>query len=325
MTNNMDDMTNPKDLYKVLSADFESQEKYDFSERGEGMMRCRQKGTNRTFLMNNNTEEAWEILNGADILQNWDTSDIDMASVLGLPEIALHNAFGLRAPYYFDFDVFKDGVAHVSWMLQPDGLYYADDGGFGMEDDVEINFGAFIDSKAKVIVPFQKMDRELRERYREQAVEISRNPENKHFVCLDPDFTIPVSQNTNLKAHKDKLRRIFRGVMLRFNAMLHNPDKHIDSDGKLVIFAAINPNLEHYLCTALEGKAVEGKEDTYDVSIFTGMFTEGEISCGGYTNMGSYTLAQLENVMFNEENVDIQVRNIIKWVKILQSHNVKVD
>ena len=41
------------------------------------------------------------------------------------------------------------------WQIQPDGRYWADDDGFGMEDDEEITLYSFIDQNGKFMGPFQ--------------------------------------------------------------------------------------------------------------------------------------------------------------------------
>lgn len=42
------------------------------------------------------------------------------------------------------------------WMVQPDGRYYADDDGFGMEDDREIWLIAGMDRKGRFTTPFHE-------------------------------------------------------------------------------------------------------------------------------------------------------------------------
>lgn len=48
----------------------------------------------------------------------------------------------------------EDGLAWFSWMVQPDGRYWADDGGFGMEDDVEVTLYAKLDKNGCFVTPF---------------------------------------------------------------------------------------------------------------------------------------------------------------------------
>lgn len=43
-------------------------------------------------------------------------------------------------------------------MLYPDGRYFADGDGFGMEDNDEVNIDAYIDTECRVLVKFQDME-----------------------------------------------------------------------------------------------------------------------------------------------------------------------
>lgn len=49
---------------------------------------------------------------------------------------------------------YKNGVAEVEWQLNPDGMYYRDEDGFGMTDDEEIKLYGAIDRKGKVVKKF---------------------------------------------------------------------------------------------------------------------------------------------------------------------------
>ena len=81
------------------------------------------------------------------------------------------NACRLAAHYPFDIYPFKNGVACVSWTLYPDGMYFMDEDGFGMEPCVEESTWAYVDTNCKVLVKFQDMeDRHIRERLYEEAL-----------------------------------------------------------------------------------------------------------------------------------------------------------
>ena len=45
---------------------------------------------------------------------------------------------------------YEDGIAKVRWEVNPDGMYYHDEDGFGMTDDDEINLARYI-SKDRII------------------------------------------------------------------------------------------------------------------------------------------------------------------------------
>ena len=52
------------------------------------------------------------------------------------------------------WDGFKGGFCALDWTIYPDGRYFADDGGFGMEDnDAEVAY-CVIDRNLEIVVPF---------------------------------------------------------------------------------------------------------------------------------------------------------------------------
>lgn len=64
---------------------------------------------------------------------------------------------------------YRNGVCCIYWMLYPDGQYFADDGGFGMEDNDEEDIYCFIDKHFNVLVPFQPMTDKERRHYELEA------------------------------------------------------------------------------------------------------------------------------------------------------------
>lgn len=56
------------------------------------------------------------------------------------------------------YDDFKDGYCAITWCLYPDGRYFADEDGFGAEDNIEITIYAILNTDLEVVVPWQPMD-----------------------------------------------------------------------------------------------------------------------------------------------------------------------
>ncbi len=48
----------------------------------------------------------------------------------------------------------EDGLAELIWTVQPDGMYWMDDDGFGMENDEEIVLSAKMDKQGRLVTPF---------------------------------------------------------------------------------------------------------------------------------------------------------------------------
>lgn len=61
--------------------------------------------------------------------------------------------------YWFGrYDNFRNGVCASCWTVYPDGRYFADEDGFGMEDNDEENAYCIINKDLEIIVSFQPMD-----------------------------------------------------------------------------------------------------------------------------------------------------------------------
>ncbi len=108
---------------------------------------------------------------------NFTTDDVDWDSIKQLPEKAKLQAREMSAEFPSFIGNFRNGVAEVSWQLNPDGRYYMDEDGFGMTSDVEITVYGFIDSEMNVLVKFQCINDDwLRlEEMRHEAESILKN------------------------------------------------------------------------------------------------------------------------------------------------------
>ena len=159
-----------RELYRWLQS---RASQYSIRDLGCGMLVYKYviDGYWRTcYLVNTRTQTAYEIVGWNLLLKSFTQEDIDMESVRKFEHAG--NACRLAAHYPFDIYPFKNGVAYVSWTLYPDGMYFMDEDGFGMEPCVEESIGAYIDTNCKVLVKFQDMeDRYIRERlYEEEAL-----------------------------------------------------------------------------------------------------------------------------------------------------------
>ncbi len=106
------------------------------------------------YLMDKEARCAYEFMSIDEVLQIVTDEDIDWDSLKGLPQ----DAFDRAKAHSFHFPghvyQYKNGVAEVEWQLNPDGMYYRDEDGFGITDDEEINLYGAIDRKGKVVKKF---------------------------------------------------------------------------------------------------------------------------------------------------------------------------
>lgn len=101
------------------------------------------------------------------------------------------------------FDTTDDGRRILIWTVQPDGRYWADDDGFGMEDDDEINLYAYVDDDGNFLSKFRIYDignikffgtdneeKSLRELERRKADEEGKQPDELMRIYIDKAFKI---------------------------------------------------------------------------------------------------------------------------------------
>lgn len=120
------------------------------------------------FLINNKAKEAYQLMDRGLTLTFLSKDDVDWEGVKTLENN--HNAYIFSAYYQrFAVEQFKNGVALVKWTLYPDGRYFMDEDGYGMEDNVESALYGFIDKKARVVVSFQAKDWNELEKQRPEA------------------------------------------------------------------------------------------------------------------------------------------------------------
>ena len=176
-------------LYTVLSAmDFDpygyyqeennqeryNQERYHICEMGEGMSVIEQSicgWWKQRYLIDHNNGRAYEIMDGNMNFVNFTTEDIDWESLTVLPEGVKSRAKGLSAQFPTFIRKFSNGIAEVSWQLNPDGRYYMDEDGYGMTDDKEITVYGYIDTEMNVLVKFQYVGKD-RERLKKMRCEV---------------------------------------------------------------------------------------------------------------------------------------------------------
>ena len=133
-------------------------ERFFVSDWGCGMTRYRSAniGNKGLILVNEVKREAHMLVYPDGELAGFTADDIDMESISKTRRD--YDAKRLTVSYRLEAERYKDGVAMVSWMLHPDGSYFADEDGFGRQDDEEVWAYAYIDTDCRVLVKFQTMD-----------------------------------------------------------------------------------------------------------------------------------------------------------------------
>lgn len=157
----MTEQTDEQRLYRQIVSKAGKPSGYRIEDAGEGMSVANEviRGYWKPrFLMDGRAGCACEFMDASEHLCTVSTEDIDWETLRTIPQDNLLFAQTRCAHYPTHVKNYENGVAMVSWQLNPDGMYFVDDDGFGMTDDEEVELYGFIDRKGKVLVKFRHID-----------------------------------------------------------------------------------------------------------------------------------------------------------------------
>lgn len=310
-------MKDTKKLYNLLNQDFETEKYYSFANRCEGIYQVSEKNGKRLFIYDTNKKCAYELVGSTGTFSHWNASAIEIAAILDYPKGLVMSIMSCKTKYYFGFENFRNGVTEVIWMVQPDGIYWADSDGYGMTDDNEIKLRAFIDADCHILVPFQEMDDDLRERYRKQAERIAANIDTVSYVCFQPSLTIPESENRNIADHRDVVEKVIYGMMFQMAALALEDKETRDQENYFAIMSAFNPSPEKHLDYVLMARESEEEQGKYAFHTITMLYQEGEEPIGCQTPFGILTPFDIEVVMNTEGNLKLFVDDFLESAEMI--------
>lgn len=141
--------------YAELMENQEIRKDYSIYERGEHILIFSRKGwgEKEMYMVNTSTQKAYHLVDRDGYIRSFSNDDID-------PTVFEAGHTSRAAALIVEYtklcvSQFKDGKATIEWMLYPDGRYFADEDGFGMEDNDEVNIAAVIDEDCRVIERFK--------------------------------------------------------------------------------------------------------------------------------------------------------------------------
>lgn len=121
---------------------------------GEGMAMFG-KSRGPLFIANTETNKVKKLVDEKGRVVGFTKKDIDYESLKGIKHT--RNAYSMVVDYagMGRWSDFSGGICSLVWMLYPDGRYFADEDGFGIEDNYEVNLFCVIDKDFNVLRPFQ--------------------------------------------------------------------------------------------------------------------------------------------------------------------------
>ena len=139
--------------YLADMAQLEQCECYDW---GENLLRVIDEDGDG-YLVNKVTGKA-RLINSHGLLIGFSDEEIDFEAIDKLENS--HNAHTRDIDYagINRWTNCKNGLIALSWMLYPDGRYFADEDGFGMEDNDEVTVYCVMNEDLEVIRPFAPVE-----------------------------------------------------------------------------------------------------------------------------------------------------------------------
>lgn len=110
------------------------------------------------YITNIVTGKTRKLTSGACLLV--EDSEIDYEDISRKCPHGIENARAkaIRYAAVNTWDGFKDGYCAISWMLYPDGMYFADSDGYGMESNDEEVVYAIMNENLEIIEPFRPIE-----------------------------------------------------------------------------------------------------------------------------------------------------------------------
>ena len=147
-------------LYDQLNTETFKNHPYETSDLGEDMSVVNEvidQYWKPRYLLDHRERRAYEFMNRQERLVTVTTNDIDWDSLSELSDDDKRWTRELNFHFPSFVRGYENGTAEVDWQLNPDGMYYMDEDGYGMTDDQEVSIYGFIDRTGKVLVKFRSI------------------------------------------------------------------------------------------------------------------------------------------------------------------------
>ena len=137
---------------KNIGRIYESYKDYSIYNCGEDMLFLQSRRTKRNLLMDVRNNKVTELTDDKGKMTAF--TDMDVSQTIRDKDVDTGNSRSLTADYRFFVHRFHNGQADVEWTICPDGMFFANEDGFGAENCQELTVKGVINRNGKIIVPF---------------------------------------------------------------------------------------------------------------------------------------------------------------------------
>ena len=127
------------------------------------------------YIVNLETNEVKQLVDKWENVVGFSKEDFDWEKLKTIEHRRCINNMEVDFAGIDRYSDYRNGICCIYWMLYPDGRYFADEDGFGMEDNEEERIFCFIDKHFRVLIPFQPMTDEERKAFEKEAIEMLKN------------------------------------------------------------------------------------------------------------------------------------------------------
>ena len=148
-----------RDLYNFLNTEKYKTLPYQTVDLGEKMAVVEKSVDDYWkpfYLLDNKAKKAFKIMNENLKLVSVTDNDIDWNSLITLSYDMLNKVRQRNVCFPTMIRCFHNGVAEIEWQIQPDGMYFMDEDGYGMSHDEKIVLYGEINRNGKIVSKFKK-------------------------------------------------------------------------------------------------------------------------------------------------------------------------
>lgn len=138
---------------------------------GEGMAMFKNDSNPSLYIVNTTTNEIRQLVDHTGHVVGFEKDDFDWEKLKEIEHRRCLDDMVISYAGIGRYSDYSNGVCCISWMLYPDGRYFADSDGYGMEDNDEENIYCILDKHLHVLIPWQPMTYAERQKLMKEAID----------------------------------------------------------------------------------------------------------------------------------------------------------